>query len=95
MQGALRALDRLSCSVTTENGLEVLALLAKFAAHEDASWVAGAFATFAMGCKTRCSECRCTVFLSQSSPMSYSIRVNKSPPQMPRLAHLPTPQAIG
>ena len=47
MQGALRALDRLSCSVTTENGLEVLALLAKFAEHEDASWVAGALATFA------------------------------------------------
>ena len=55
MQGAPRALDGLSCSVTSENGLVVLVPLAKCADHEDASWVAGALATFARNPSTATS----------------------------------------
>ena len=39
MQRAPCALDRISCSVTSETYLEVLVPLAKFAEHEDACWM--------------------------------------------------------
>ena len=44
---APRALDRLSCTVTSQNYLEVLVPFAKLGEWEDFSWVAGALANFA------------------------------------------------